>query len=132
MGGLISNSDYHHDVGVVAVGDKGLGAIQEPASAFADGTHAGSSRVGAGAGFGQTPGADEFSGGQLGNIFVFLGFVTGQENVVGTERVVGGDDDADRAIHARKLFYGYDVFDVAQTGPAIFRGKYDAHHAHLS
>src|SRR5437763_909380 len=51
---------------------------------------------------------------------------------LGTERVVGGHDDADGAIHARKLFYGDHVFYVAQAGPAIFWGEYDAHHAHLA
>ena len=42
-----------------------------------------------------------------------------------------GDDDADRAVDARKFFDGDDVFDVAEACAAILFRENDAEQAHL-
>ena len=58
---------------------------------------------------------------------MLLFFRASLENVIGTERGVGGDDDADRAIHTRKFFDDDGVFDVAQARAAVLFGKDGAH-----
>ena len=121
VGGAIGYGDHDDHIGIVAVGAESLGAVQHPVVALAHGGHAGAAGVGSGRRFGQAPGADEFAGGQLADVFLFLRFVAGEENVVGAERGVRGDDDADRAIHAREFLDGGDVFDVAHAGAAVFR-----------
>jgi len=44
---------------------------------------------------------------------------------------VRGDDDADRAVNARELFNGDDVFDVTQTRAAVLFRENDAEQAHF-
>ena len=68
----------------------------------------------------------------LGMYFRFCSSLPGFINVVGAERSVRGDDDADRAIHARKLFDDDGVLDVAEPRAAQFFGKDGAHVAELA
>ena len=48
MGGAVSNRDHHHHVGVVAVGEKRLGAVQHPGILATDRGHARAAGVGTG------------------------------------------------------------------------------------
>ena len=116
----------------MAVGAECLGAIEHPVVAFTDGGHAGAAGIGTGRGLGEAPGADEFSGREFADVLFFLRFVAGKKNVIGAEGGVGGDDDADRAIHAREFLDGSDIFDVAHAGAAVLRREDHAHQAHLA
>ena len=129
---LIGDGDDDRYVGVVAVGDEGLVAVEDPLVAFADGGGAGGGGVGAGAGLGESPGAEPFAGGEFGDVLLLLGFVAGEEDVVGAERIVRGDDDADGAIDGGELFDGEHVVDVAEAGAAVFGREDDAEEAHLA
>src|SRR5580698_740194 len=132
MSGAVGHGDHDQNVGVTTVGDEGLGAIQHPVVALADGSHAGAASVGTGGGFGQPPGADVFAGGQLADVFLLLLFAACQKNVVRTERRVCSYDDADRTVHAREFLDGGDVFDVAHAGATIFGRKNRAQQAEFS
>ena len=116
----------------MAIGTESLGAVQDPVVALAHGGHAGAAGVGPGRGLGQAPGADEFSRGEFADVLFLLSFVAGKKNVIGTEGGMGGDDDADRAIHAREFLDGGHVFDVAHSGTAVLRREDHAHQAHLA
>jgi hypothetical protein len=83
----------------VAVGDEGLVAVEDVAVALLDGGGAGAAGVGAGAGLGE-PHAPSHSPLASAGCTSLLRFVAGEEDVVGAERVVRGDDDADRAVDA--------------------------------
>src|ERR1041385_5900564 len=93
---LVSHGNHHVDIGMVAVGDKSLGAIEHPAASFtfAHGAHARAACVRAGAWFSETPRAQPLSGSQFGNIFLALLFIAGKVNVIGAERVVRCHGDA--------------------------------------
>ena len=78
-------------------------------------------------GLGQSPRADELASRKFRHIFLLLRLVARQKNMVRAERRVRGDDNPDRAIHARKFFNRADVLHVAHAGSAIFRGKDRAH-----
>src|SRR5579862_5111947 len=64
-------------------------------------------------------------------ILFFLCFGAKFEDVVRAERVVRGDNDADRAVHAREFFDGNHVFDVAEASAAVFFRENDAEQAHF-
>src|SRR5262249_25844553 len=129
--GLVGDRHGHADVGVVAVGGESFSAVYEPMATIALGGRTSPTGIGAGFGFSERPGADLFSLGQGDEIFLFLRFGAKFEDVVGAERVVRGDDDANRSVHARQFFDGDDVFDIAEAGAAIlFRENY-AQQAHF-
>ena len=44
---------------------------------------------------------------------------------------MGGDNQADRAIHAGEFFDGRGIFDVAETSTALLFGENDAEKAHF-
>src|SRR5438270_12539199 len=103
----------------MAVGAESLGAVQDPVVALAHGGHAGAAGVGSGRGLGQAPGAYEFSRGEFAYVLFLLSFVAGKKYVIGTEGGMGGDDDADRAIHAREFLDSGHVFDITHAGTAV-------------
>ena len=83
--GAVGHGDHHEDVGIVAVGAESFGAIQHPALALPNRGHARAAGIGTGGRLGEPPGADEFSGGQLGQVLLFLGVVSCQKNMIGAE-----------------------------------------------
>src|SRR6202041_3817423 len=92
------------DVGIAAVGDERLAAVQYVPVALFHGGGFGGARVGAGTRFGQSPCAQPLSAGQQRNVSLLLGFIAGKKNVVRTQRIVGRHNDADGAVHGRELF----------------------------
>src|SRR5262249_46631492 len=90
-------------IGVVGVGGEGLGSVEGPTFAFEDGLGPRAGGVGAGFGFGERPAAEPFARGQFREVTLVLFGRSHFVNVVGAERGVGGDDDSDRAIHAREF-----------------------------
>ena len=51
--------------------------------------------------------------------------------MIGAERIVRGHDDADRAIHARKLLDDDGVFEIAHSRAAVLLGENHAEQAHF-
>ena len=123
---FVGDGHGHADVGVVAVGGEGLRAVEDPVLAVAHRHGARAAGVGAGFGLGERPAAELFALRQRDDVFALL--LVGAElvDVVGAERIVRGDDEADGAVDARELFDGDDVFDVAEAGAAVFLGEDDA------
>src|SRR5579884_727967 len=58
--------------------------------------------------------------------------VAGNINVVGAERIMGCNDDADRSIHTRELFDSDDVIHIAETSAAVFGREDHSHQSHSS
>ena len=54
-GGAIGHGEHDNYVGVVSVGDEGLGAVQNPSALGARRNHARAARIGSGGGLGQVP-----------------------------------------------------------------------------
>ena len=69
--------------------------------------------------------------GERNEIFLLLFLGAKFVDVIAAERIVGGDEEADGAVDAGKFFDDGGVFDVAETGAAVFFGKDDAHEAHF-
>ena len=84
-GGLVGDRVDHGHVGQGAVGDEGLGAVQEPASSRALGPGGDGGRVRTGAGFGQPHAADPLSARQTGQVPLFLGGVAVSEDGVSAQ-----------------------------------------------
>ncbi len=112
--GLVGDGHGHADVGVVAVGGEGFRAVQDPVAVFAGGDRARASGVGARAGFGQGPAAEFFSLRERDDVFFALVFAAEFINVIGAERIVGRDDQADGAVDAGEFLDHRGVFDVAE------------------
>ncbi len=123
--------DGHGDanIGVVAVGGERLCAVDHPFAAdfFCRGASAAS--VGTGFGLGEGPAAQLFALRQEHDEFLLLVFVAELVDMVGAEGIVGGHDDADRAIDAGKLLDDDGVFLIAHSGAAILLGKDDTQKA---
>src|ERR1035438_7963516 len=117
---LVGPCDDHRHISVVAIGDKGLGAVQYPLLSSANGRAARAASVGAGARFGQSPCPEKFTCRQLGNVLALLFFIARDEDVVRTQRGVRRHDDADRAIDARQFFNCGDVLDIPHARAAVF------------
>ena len=116
----------------MAVGDKGLGAIEGPSTLGASGGEAGAARIGSSGGFSQSPGADPFAGGQLRDVLFFLRFIACNVDVIRAERGVRGDYDSHRTVDARKFSDGGYVLHVAHAGTAVFGREDDAQQAQLA
>src|SRR6185312_8227501 len=128
----IRNSDHDGNVGIVSVGDEGLVAVQHPVVAFADGGGAGGGSVGTGAGFSESPAAEPFAAGELGNIFAALLLGSGEKDVVDGQRIVRSDNNADGSVHGGKFFDCEHVIDVREPGAAVFDGNDHSQEAHLA
>jgi len=91
-------------------------AVQHPSAVFADGGHARPApRPKPEPGSVSPPRADKFSAGQFWEcICAFCASVPARKNVVRTERIVGRDDNAHRAIHAGKFFDGHHILDIPE------------------
>ena len=132
VSGPVGHGNNDRNVGVMAVGDEGLGAVQHPVLASPHRRAARAARIGPRTGFGQAPRSEELARGQLGNVLALLLFVAGDKDVVGTQRSVRRDGDSDRTIHARKLFDGGNVLDVAHARAAVLGGKDGAQQPQLA
>ena len=70
-------------------------------------------------GLGERPCANLFALRQRRQILLLLLFAAEFKDVIAAQRIVRGDDDADAAVDARKLFDRDDVLDVAEAGSAV-------------
>jgi hypothetical protein len=101
----------------------------QPPSFFAAGARA--AGVGAGFGLGERPAAELFALRQRHDVFFLLLFAAEFVDVIGAERIVRRDDDADRAVHARKFLDDDGVFAIAHSGAAVFLRENHAEKAHF-
>ena len=126
-----STAMHHADIGVVAVGGERLRAVDDPAAVFLRGRGARAAGVGTGFGFGERPAAQLLALRERRDVLLFLLFVAEFVDVIGAERIVRRDDDADRAVHARELFDDDGVLDVAHSRAAILLRENHAEKTHF-
>src|SRR6185437_15859826 len=129
--GSVRDGHRDADVSIVTVGSERLRAIQHPAAIFFAGHGACAACVRSGFRFGERPAAEFLALRQRRYVFLLLLFGAEFVDVIGAERIVGGDDDANRAIYAGKLLDDNGVFEVAHARAAIFFRENDAEKAHL-
>ena len=121
------NNDEH--VGIAAIGDENLAAIEHPFIAF---QHSGgllTCSIGTGIGLSQAEGSNPFTGSQLGQVFHLLLLSTGLQDGGAAEAGMGGKDNARGSAHARKFLDGHAIHDIRATGTAILCRNGDAHKA---
>ena len=118
-------------MGVAAVGDENLAAVEHPLVAVKDSGGLLAGGVGTGIGLGEAEGADPLAAGELGQVFHFLLLGAGLKDGGGAEAGVGGEDDAGGGADAAELLNGHAVHDVGAAGTAVLRGDGDAHQADL-
>ena len=78
------------------------------------------------------PRGQPLAAGEQRNVFPFLRFVAGEKDVIGAERIVGGDGEADGAVDGGEFFDGQRVIDVAEACAAVLRREDDAEQAHCA
>ncbi len=103
-----------------------------PAAVDLFGPRLGARGVRAGVRLGQAPGADLLALGQRDHPAAPLLLVAELVDVVGAQRVVGGDRDADRRVDLRQLGDHQHVFDVAHAGAAVLLREDDPQEAELA
>ncbi len=101
------------------------------AAVFLVGVGARAAGVGASFGFGERPAAEFLALGERDDVFRFLRLGAEFVDVVGAERIVRGDDDADRAVHARQFLDDDGVFEVAHSRAAILLRENYAEETHF-
>src|SRR5699024_756556 len=124
------NDDEH--VGKACVGDKDLGAVQQPAVLTLHGVGLLALGVGAGAGLGQAESAQPLAAAQLGQV---LGLLLGGAVLVNgrsAQRGVGRQDHAGGATDLAHLLNGHDVAQHVASGAAHAGGEINAHHPQLA
>ena len=127
----IGLGDDDDQIGVLAVGDEGLGAVEHVAVAGFLGRGAHALQVGAGAGLGHGDGADHFAGGELGQPALLL--------LLGAVMQDVGRDDAGMQRRAEGVEAGEREFAVdhrlmreAAAGAAVFLRHRGAQQAGLA
>src|SRR5690606_11705026 len=122
----------HQGVGIRAVGDPHLAAVEEVAVALLFGAQLHADDIGACTGFAHGQGANVFAADQLGQIALLLFFRAVAMNLVHTEvgmRTVG---QPHRGAGAGDFFHGDHVRQVAHIGTAVFFAHSDAEHAQFA
>src|SRR5438270_10838704 len=99
MGRAVGYRDNDQHVGIVTVGAKRFGTVENPGISFANGCHSGAACVRSGGGLGQSPRPDVFTSSEFRNVFLFLLLSSRQNNVIRAQRRVGGDNDSDGTIY---------------------------------
>ena len=128
---LVGHGDDDEHVGVAAVGDENLAAVEHPLVAVEDSGGLLTGGVGTGVGLGEAEGADPLAAGELGQVLHLLLLGAGLKDGGGAEAGVGGEDDARGGADAAELLDGHAVHDVGAAGTAVLRGDGDAHQADL-
>src|SRR5580693_388018 len=127
----VGDGHAYADVRVMAVRRESLRAIDDPAAVFFHGGGASAAGVRAGFGFGERPAAEFLPLRERRDVLLLLFFAAEFIDVIGAERIVRGDDDADRAIHARQFLDDDGVFRVAHARATVFFGENHAEEAHF-
>jgi hypothetical protein len=124
VGSAVGHRDHDDHVGIVAVGAESFRAVENPIATLAPRGHAGAARVRSGRGLSQSPCADQFTGRKFADVLLFCASSAGKKDVIGAERRVCGDNDANRAIDARQLLDRDHIFHVAHARAAVLGGKH--------
>ena len=128
---LVGHGDDDEHVGVAAVGDENLAAVEHPVVTVLDGDGLLAGGVGTGVGLGEAEGADPLAAGELGQVFHLLLLGAGLKDGGAAEGGVGREDDARGGADAAELLDGHAVHDVGAAGAAVLGGDGDAHEAYL-
>ena len=123
IGRAVGHGDDDNGIRIMAVGAKSFRPIENPDVSTPLRGHAGAAGVRSGRWLGQTPGAKKLAGGKFAYVFFLLCVVSGEKDVIRTQRGVRGDDDAHRTIYARQLFDGSGVLHVTHARAAVLRRK---------
>jgi hypothetical protein len=110
----------HQRVGIAAVGDPHLGAVQHVTVALFLGFQLHRHHVGTGIRLGHGQRADVFAGDQLGQVFLALRFAAVAANLVDAQIRVGAVGQADRGRGAGDFLQRDDVRQIAHVGAAVF------------
>ena len=106
-------------VGYAAIGDPGLGAIDDIAIALANGGRTQRGGVGAGLRFGKRVTADALATGEGRQELFFLFFGAEAANRIGVQGILHGENDAGGGAHAGNLFDYDGVAEVIEAGSAV-------------
>ncbi len=126
---LVGHGDDDEHVGVGAVGDENLAAVEHPVVTVLDGDGLLAGGVGTGVGLGETEGANPLAAGEFGQVFHLLLLGAGLEDGGAAEAGMGGEDDARGGADAAQLLDGHAVHDVGTAGTAILGGDGNTHQA---
>ncbi len=117
-------------VGVAAVGDEALGAVDDVLVALADGGRAHAGDVGAGVGLGQAEGGELVVLGQHPEVLLLELLGAGEGERRGGE-AVGADRGGDAGAAPGELLLDDRALEVAEAGPAVLLGRVAVHEAEL-
>jgi hypothetical protein len=122
----------HHGVGVGAVGDPHLGAVQQVVAALVLGAQLHADDVAAGARLAHGQRAHVLAADQLGQVFLLLRLAAVALDLVDAQVAVRAVGQADGGAGAADLLHGDHVRQVAHVGAAVLLGHGDAQHAQLA
>ncbi|MNN33131.1 hypothetical protein D3C81_1468720 [compost metagenome] len=122
----------HVGVGVGAVGDPGLAAVEHVVVAAFFGAQFHRDHVGAGVGLAHGQGADVFAADQLGQVLELLLMGAVAVDLVDAQVGVGAVGQRDRGRGAADFFHGHHVGQVAETRAAVLLGHGHPQQAHLA
>ena len=121
----------HQGVGVGAVGDPHLGAVEHVAVALLVGAQLHADHVGAGARLAHRQRADVLAGNQLGQVLGFLRGGAVAVDLVHAQIGVRAVGQADRGAGAGDFLHRHHVGQVAHVGAAVFLADGHAQHAQV-
>jgi hypothetical protein len=119
-------------VGVGAVGDPHLVAVQDIAIAFLFRAQAHADHVGTGAGLAHGERADVLAADQFGQVFLALGVVAVEVNLVHAKIGMGAVGQANGRGRPGDFLHHQGVGQVAQAGAAVFLAHGDTQHTQIA
>src|SRR5690606_24365318 len=122
---------YGEDAGMGGIGDETLGTVDHVLVAVAHRGGFQGGRIGTGIGLGQAEGAEEFTGGQFGQVVSLLLFGTIQQDADGADAVVGTDVGAECGGGAAQFEGDIHLFFHGHAKPAEFLGNGQAEQPHF-
>jgi hypothetical protein len=122
----------HHRVGVGAVGDPHLAAVEQVVAALVLGLELHADDVAAGAGLAHRQRADVLAADQLGQVLALLRLAAVALDLVDAQVAVRAVAQADAGAGAADLLHRHHVRQVAHVGAAVGLGHGDAEHAELA
>jgi hypothetical protein len=122
----------HHGVGVGAIGDPHLGAVEHVVAAGLDGPQLHADDVAAGTGLAHRQRPHVFAADQPGQVLAALGLAAVALDLVHAQVAVRAVAQPDAGAGAADLLHGDHVRQVAHAGAAVLFGHGDAEHAELA
>jgi len=116
-----------------AIGDEGLGAVQDPSRlVLVEARHGPGARcIGTGLRLGQPPGTDPLSSRQLRQIAALLFLITGDEDVPRTQGIVSRNAEGHGGIDPGQLLDHGDVLQIPEPRAAVLLGNHDSQETQL-